>query len=48
MESGTTHSVITSCKGPLSKITIPIVGAMGKKICGLSYSLGSLQLEVLN
>lgn len=31
IDSGTTHLVVTSCKGPLSKTTIPIVGEMGKR-----------------
>lgn len=31
IDSRATHSVVTSCKGPLSKTTIPIVGATGKR-----------------
>ena len=31
IDSGATHSVVTSCKGPLSKVTIPIGGATGKR-----------------
>lgn len=48
-ESGATHSVVTSCKGPLSKTVVLITGAMGKRtlrsfLQPMEYVIGDIKL----